>query len=590
LKPRLGIVLRSGALALFAGFLPAAAQDILITAPVVIAADQTWHAAAGRWVEQGSGNTGALQMNAGTTLTLTGFGLFGIGSPQGSGALVIDGPVFQAWGGSTPWAGTTTLNAGRLRITSGATPFATTGGGALILNGGIIGSGNNVNRTIPKAVTIGGDIGIASGDDTTTGFYATGFGTGTVTFSGPVDLGGGTRRINAGVSTTFSGGISNGAITKAGNAEIHINSTADWQGSVTIEQGRLAVTHAGGLNGLPDLVVAAGASLSLGNGFNGGTATIGHLTGEGTVDPAYGSTTATTRTLCVTQTNDGGFAGTLADSGSRLLALRKEGGGRLTLSGTSSHTGPTRVEAGTLAVTGSIGNSAVTVAAGATLAGQGNLGGSVTLETLANHGLEIASTPSSQVTRIIGGPLTMQAGNRLVLTASGIPAVGTYRLVTANGGISGSPGTVILPAGLKGNAVVRGNHLELDVTGTDYGDWSGPGDWNLSGGPAEDDDGDGLSNFAEYAFGLNPTIGSSVSPITAPNRTTGIFTYTRRKPSLTGLAYTYKSSTTLADWSDFTPANESTDSGNPVETVTVTIPAALLTADRLYLRVEAHAP
>jgi hypothetical protein len=109
--------------------------------------------------------------------------------------------------------------------------------------------------------------------------------------------------------------------------------------------------------------------------------------------------------------------------------------------------------------------------------------------------------------------------------------------------------------------------------------------------PNADTDADGRTNFEEYAFGLNPTDGSSVSPVTTPNKTTGTFTYTRRKQSLTALTYSYKSSTTLGGWTAFTPsAPVVSNNGNPVETITVTIPAALLAEPKLFLRVDAAAP
>jgi len=44
------------------------------------------------------------------------------------------------------------------------------------------------------------------------------------------------------------------------------------------------------------------------------------------------------------------------------------------------------------------------------------------------------------------------------------------------------------------------------TTTTDYYDWAGPSGFNLTGGPSEDDDNDGISNLLEYALdGLNPT-------------------------------------------------------------------------------------
>jgi hypothetical protein len=44
-----------------------------------------------------------------------------------------------------------------------------------------------------------------------------------------------------------------------------------------------------------------------------------------------------------------------------------------------------------------------------------------------------------------------------------------------------------------------------------YAAWAGPSGYSLSGGADADDDNDGVSNYDEYVFGLNPTTGTSVN-------------------------------------------------------------------------------
>jgi autotransporter-associated beta strand protein len=273
--------------------------------------------------------------------------------------------------------------------------------------------------------------------------------------------------------------------------------------------------------------------------------------------------------------------------------INKLGAGTMRINSNSSYDGATIVTEGALIVAGSLtATSSVTVASGATLGGNGNLGGPVTIQSGGTHALEVAAEPGQQATRTITGTLTLDSGNILRLTAAAAPANGTYILAVASGGITGTPGTVHLPEGVSGTVAVNGNNLELTVgAASDYDTWAGPSGFNLAGGPNDDDDKDGLTNFEEYAFGLNPTSGSSVSPVTAPNKTTGTFTYTRRKQSLTGLTYTYQSSATLAGWANFTPpVPDVSNNGDPVETITVTIPAALLGGDKLFLRVAAQKP
>jgi hypothetical protein len=139
--------------------------------------------------------------------------------------------------------------------------------------------------------------------------------------------------------------------------------------------------------------------------------------------------------------------------------------------------------------------------------------------------------------------------------------------------------------------------LTLSSGGGDYDTWmagypaiTSPAD-KL---PTADPDRDGQTNRQEYAFGLNPSSGASVSPITVPlNKTTGTFTYTRRAtPAITGLGYTIQTSTTLAaaGWTaDVSAVQTVISTANNVQTVQVTLSAAKpLAAPKLFVRVLAQ--
>jgi len=108
--------------------------------------------------------------------------------------------------------------------------------------------------------------------------------------------------------------------------------------------------------------------------------------------------------------------------------------------------------------------------------------------------------------------------------------------------------------------------------------------------PAHDPDGDGMTNFQEFAFGLDPTTGASSNPITRQLDTaTGIFKYTRTKAS--GLNYIYQYTTALSNpWDAFAPDGAPTSNdASPVEEISVKVPAALLNANsKLFLRVKAE--
>ena len=129
-------------------------------------------------------------------------------------------------------------------------------------------------------------------------------------------------------------------------------------------------------------------------------------------------------------------------------------------------------------------------------------------------------------------------------------------------------------------------HAEPD----DYTSWSeihAPADLS---DPYDDFDGDGMSNRHEYAFGLNPASSSSSDPISLPlDHASGTFSYTRRNPSLTGLAYTVWTSTTLSGWTRDEGAIQTPGSPeNTVsQTVSVILSPGLTDHPSLFVRVEA---
>jgi autotransporter-associated beta strand protein len=323
-------------------------------------------------------------------------------------------------------------------------------------------------------------------------------------------------------------------------------------------------------------------------------------------------------------------------AGANVGGLNKQGAGTLTLGGINAYGGPTVVEAGTLAVLspGTTGVGSTTVQAGATLAGTGTVnagaaisgtiapgtsagaltvGGILSLapsssyrweasswtqllpginyDTVVATSLDIAVTPSNPLTIVIAGtPGDFSESNAvfpLVQTSGGISGFASNKLVVDASGFSGT-GTW--------SVRVSGNNLELVYTvsaGNDYQSWADS--FSLVGTDREltaDPDGDGMSNRDEYAFGLNPTNGSSVAPVIIPlAKTTGFFTYTRRKPSLSGYAFSYQSSLTLSGpWSSLTPDSEASNNGNPIEQITVDVPDALLAEPKVFVRVLATGP
>jgi autotransporter-associated beta strand protein len=160
---------------------------------------------------------------------------------------------------------------------------------------------------------------------------------------------------------------------------------------------------------------------------------------------------------------------------------------------------------------------------------------------------------------------------------------------------SGEFGALLSGAANETDAITGSGRLNVvAVAILDYDAWVTsfqPGFTNNL--PAQDQDGDGLTNRQEYAFGLNPKSGASVNPITAQlSRATGMFTYTRRVSTLAtpNLTYVVQTSSTLAAWAnDNTAVQTVIGTVGDVQTVEVKLTGSLpLAANPLFVRIKSE--
>ncbi len=450
---------------------------------------------------------------------------------------------------------------------------------------------------------------------------------GSFTFSGTLANGGtaglGFHKSGAGIQiltgensytdlTTVAGGVLIAANSSAlgsatGTTTIGTAGSLQLQGGLTVAEPLTTTGQGTGVasNLVADLNPAAPGAIRNISGENTLSGNISLTSGGGgsLVRVDSGSTLNLTGTIAIINAGtarriflggagNGSVSGAINNNfgGTGVLSLEKVDAGAWTLSGTNTYTGTTMVNAGTLVLNSNLATGAVTVAAGGTLGGSGSIGGSVTVASGGIHSLVVPGTPNAQALRTITGSLTHGAASILNLSAPISPVPGTYNLVTTiDGPITGLPDR----AGFAGGTLEispDNKTLRLIVGGgSDYGTWIGgftfaPGsDTTATGDP----DFDGMTNEAEYAFGLVPNSGSSVNPITSPlNKATGQFTYTRRKPSLTGLNYSYQFATTdLTAWAPFTPTGAVSDNGDPIEAITVTVPASVTSNSKAFIRV-----
>ena len=302
------------------------------------------------------------------------------------------------------------------------------------------------------------------------------------------------------------------------------------------------------------------------------------------------------------------------------LSLTKAGTGTWTLSGVNLYAGTTTVNGGKLVI-----------------GGAGQLGGGTYAGNIPINGLTSNLTFSSTAAQTLSGTLTgtgglTQAGPG-TLTLTGVNSCGT---TTVSGGILVVNGTSVSDTGklvISGSGKVEAGDLVEETVDTLFFGTApqAPGTYSATAGagvdfvdpahfagtgivrvltlgtvspyatwadtylpadvsnPAADNDGDGMTNQQEYAFGLNPTRGSSVSAITSGLSTGGMFTYTRRNPALTGLGYKVFTSLDLVAWTEDATASQTPDSlVAEVQTVAVTLTdTAPAVGGKLFVRVEA---
>ncbi len=394
-----------------------------------------------------------------------------------------------------------------------------------------------------------------------------------------------TANISVG-NVTFTGSGANTQVfltlggTSAGNVVSGVISTQSGS-SVTISGGGTWTFT--GANTYSGATTISAGTLQIGAGGTSGTLGTGGVTDNAT--------------LVFNRTDNYGGAVSNAISGTGAVTVL---GGSLTLSGSNTYSGATTVSAGTLSVTGSLGATAVEVKSTASLAGTGNLAGSVTVDAGGHLAYAVAAAAGSQTSQTISGTLTLSGGNIIDLTASSTPALGTYVLATAAGGINGTPGTVNLPSGVTGTLSVSGKNLQLVVSPppgftTWIAGFSGLADTTAGGNPSHD----GITNLVKYVLNGNPAISDpSILPTQHEDGADDlIFTFTRLALSANDTTQIFQYSTDLSSWTNvnISPTTDASVtlgsvSGAGTQTVTVTVPASNAAGGKLFGRLKVTQP
>ena len=367
------------------------------------------------------------------------------GAISGTGNLIKNGTRTQTLSGcSSSYTGTTTINAGILQVSclanggsNSAIGAAGTAASNLVLNGGTLqysGAAGSTNRLFTLGSSGGTIASSGTGALAFTNAGAVGFsgaGNRTLTLDGTTPTS---------IANTFAPQITNNgaavtSLTKAGtNTWILTNSNSTYTGVTRIDGGVLGVDKLSDGNQASSI---GASSIAASNLVIGNNSTL-RYTGAGDntnrlFTMAAGVTfieSAGTGAIAFTNTGSMGFDG----SGARVLALggsntgnnilglslingtggtttvAKNDAGTWILTGASPYTGGTNVNAGTLIVNGSLGNTAMNVASGGTLGGAGTIAGTMNV----NGGGTLAPGATPGATGVLAtGALTLNAGSLL---------------------------------------------------------------------------------------------------------------------------------------------------------------------------------
>jgi len=362
------------------------------------------------------------------------------------------------------------------------------GAGTVTLTSGTVSSSDTTGYTLANQLAVNGDV--AMGDATNTG---------TLTFTGNVDLTSGTRTLSINSGVTFSGTINNGGLVKTGPGTLTLSSSNAYGGVTTINAGILKSAKDSTLSTTGTVTVNNAGSMLVVN-YGGASdysaaqvATLLGKTGFGSSSTAFGFDTTSA-------------SGTYGNVISMSAGLTKVGANTLVLTASNSFTGITTISSGTLqlgdgtsnngSVSGNIANSAALVFANPLAQSYSwGISGTGTVAKTGTGTLTLSSSNSySGSTTVTAGCLKLTNGGALGSGSASLNSTTGYfdlsNNITIPNNISinaggGSQLTLNSTSGSNtwaGNVMIAGNRLGaaanavLNLSGT----ISGPGFTNRS--------------------------------------------------------------------------------------------------------------
>jgi len=438
---------------------------------------------AGTFTDSSLATPGTLTVNASNTSTFSGLISGNLKLvKQGTGTLVLAGT------GNT-YTGTTIVTGGTLQVAApgslpgynSANQVTIGSGGSLIVNAGFSGISGWLQADIDallsnnaRGFTAGSFLGIDTTNAGPTFTYSSDIGVAalgmvksgpnTLVLSGNSSYGGGTTIAGGTLNVTSIGDA--GANGNLGTGTIHIGSAGT--------AGTLLYTGAGeSPSKIFDLSGTTGGAVIDQSGT--GLLKIANMTVSG----------AGTKILTLQGTGMGEISAAISNnSGTNTTAVTKTGTGTWTLSGGNTYTGATSVNVGTLVVTGSLGNTAVSIGNGGTLSLP--IAGAITQNTVT---LSNGGTLSIGASSAIFAGLTLNSGGTILSTDGGtysIPApvtIGGNFTVGGTGDLTFTDTTAIALSAARTITVNNGNTTFAQAfTGANNLTKAGTGNLILNGG------------------------------------------------------------------------------------------------------------
>ena len=328
--------------------------------------------------------------------------LEGVGNITISGEIAGDGT--DGAGGYLLGHGDVVMNGTGILTLSGDNSYS----GRTIVNSGTVVVDSDARMGLAPEIAAAGRVIINSGTLNATASFEINSYRG-IALGTALGAGDGTIKVDADAVVDYAGIIAdNGsgvdALIKSGAGTLSLTGENTYFGKTTINSGTLTVNGDVCLGTAPEITTA------------------GHLTiTNGTLHATASFTLDAKRGIALGPTSGSGkgaievdvdavvlYGGVLANNGGT-GGLTKTGAGKLWLSGASTYTGATAVEAGTLSVNGTLmAASAVTVSYGATLAGIGTAAGTVAERGTISAGNSIGTLSTGSETWYGGGDVVVE--------------------------------------------------------------------------------------------------------------------------------------------------------------------------------------